>query len=63
MKRHGLPGRTIQFWVRYNPALREVMEEAKFKYQLAQPSADSGEIIVQMKGFYFARNPGLTNES
>ena len=42
--------RTIRIWVLYNPKLRRIVEQKRFKYELREPSKDSGLVAVELKG-------------
>jgi len=44
--------RTITMWARYRPSTQEIVEAARYRYQLAVPSRDSGDVLVQLKGHY-----------
>jgi len=47
--------RTVKFWARYDPKRHVLRDTAKFKWMLAEPSKESGEVIIQVKGHYVKR--------
>lgn len=53
--------RTVKFWVRYDPERRMLRDSARYKWQLAEPSRESGEILLQVKGHYVAA-PGKSEQ-
>jgi hypothetical protein len=44
--------RTIRLWALYNPKLRLIVEQKRFKYELRTPSKNSGLVVLELKGFY-----------
>lgn len=44
--------RKIRFFALYNPKLRLIVEQKRFKYELRQPSKASGLVVVELTGFY-----------
>ena len=44
--------RTVKFWIRYNPKRREIVQQSTYKHQLPKPSASSGDVLIEVKGFY-----------